>query len=80
MARIVSQDGRISMPADFTIVYIEDCTIMATTVDSPFGKLMATYSSEDLARKAIDGMHLCLEDGVGCKFPSEEKLCAVSLP
>ena len=74
MARIVSQDGRISMPADFTIIYIEDCTIMATTVDSPIGKLMATYSSEELAMKAIEAMNGCLSDGTSCRFLSEEKM------
>lgn len=76
MARIISQDGRISMPAEYTIIYVEDCTIMATTVDSPFGKLMATYSSEELAMKAFNRMNVCLTNGKGYRFISEKLLCA----
>lgn len=76
MRRVISQDQRISMPADYTIFYVEDCTIMATTVDSPFGKLMATYSSEELAMKAFNRMNVCLINGNGYRFPSEKLLCA----
>lgn len=75
--RIISQDGRISMPADFTIVYVEDCTVMASTVDSPFGKLIATYSNEDLTMKVFAKMNVALSVGEGnFRFPSEMKLCA----
>ena len=76
MARIVSQDGHINMPADYTVVYVEDCTVMAVTVDSPFGKLMATYSSGELAEKAFRRMGICLSLGKGFTFPTEEMLCA----
>ena len=75
MARVISQDWRISMPANYTIFYVEDCTIMATTIDSPFGKLMATYSSEERAKDIFVKMNDALESGQGYKFPVEMQSC-----
>ena len=74
--RIISQDGRISFPAEYTVVYVEsDGAVMATTVDSPFGKLLASYSSESLAIKAVNRMNNTISDS-NYRFPTEKMLCA----
>lgn len=76
MGRVISQDRRLSMPYEYSVIWVQDCTIMAITVDSPFNRLLATYSSEEMALKAMNRMTNALACGDFYKFPTEEQLCA----
>lgn len=55
--RVISMNGEISLPFDYCIMMVEDNNILATTVDAPFHRLMATYSTHGEAMKAFNDMH-----------------------
>lgn len=55
--RVISQDGMFSVPFDYTILMVEDCNILASTVDSPFNRIMAKYDTPEEALSAFRDMH-----------------------
>lgn len=55
--RVISQDGRISVPFDYTIFMVEENNVLAVTTDSPFHRLMATYDTPEKALSAFGDMH-----------------------
>lgn len=55
--RVISQDGRISVPFDHTTFIVEENTVLAVAIDSPFHRLMATYATPEEALSAFRDMH-----------------------
>ena len=78
--RVISQDWKINCPYDYTIFMVDGNNVVAMMVDSPFPRVMATYSSEEIAAEAMKRLNRHWEPIHGSifVFPSEEKLCADS--
>ena len=55
--RVISQNGRISVPFDYTIFMVEENNVLAVTTDSPFHRLMASYDTPEKALDAFREMH-----------------------
>lgn len=55
--RVISQDGRISVPFDYTILMVEENNVLAVTTDSPFHRLMARYDTPEHAMSVFSEMH-----------------------
>lgn len=75
--RLISQDCKMSFPYEYTVVMQEENTILAFTVESPFHRVIAEYSSAENARKALIALNrVCVSDKKYYRMPTEEELCA----
>ena len=75
--RLISQDEKMCFPYDYTVVYQEENHIVAFTVESPFNRIVATYSTERLAEEAMrDLIRANSNTRAWYRFPSEKELCA----
>lgn len=75
---ILSMNGEVLIPLNYAIVMIENDNIVAVTIDSPFHRLMAIYSSHEVAMMAMRELlnHMPPSYSGVFKFPTEEELCA----
>lgn len=75
--RLISQDGEMNFPYEYTVVMREENTILAFTVESPFHRLIATYSSAEIAKMAMCKLNNHDMRHCTCyRMPTEEELCA----
>ena len=74
--RLISQDEKMCFPYDYTVVYQEENHMVAVTVESPFKRIGATYSTEHLAEEAMrDLIRANSNTRAWYRFPSEKQLC-----
>ena len=75
--RVVSLDKTCSVPFEYAIFMVEDNNIVAVLVDSPFHRLMATYSTHELAMAVFAELHVrYVEERKYYHFPEEDLICA----
>lgn len=75
--RLISQDGKMNFPYEYTVVNRDENVILAFTVWSPFHMVIAKYSTETLARKAMRELNRLNENAVAWhRMPEEEEICA----
>lgn len=75
---ILSMNGDALVPLDYAIIMVTDNNIVAVTADSPLDRLMAAYSSHEVAMMAMRKLlnHMPPSYSGVFKFPTEEELCA----
>ena len=79
--RLISQDCKVNFPYEYTVVMREENTILAFTVESPFHRIIAQYSSEEVAKAAMRDLNKQkVEYCTWYRMPTEDELCAKSKP
>ena len=79
--RLISQDCTMNFPMEYTVVMREANTILAFTVESPFHRIIAEYSGEEVAKAAMRELNRQSErDCIWYRMPTEDELCAKSKP
>ena len=74
--RIISQSGLLDVAYETLTVIVSDGSIYARTDISTRGCLMAEYSSQEIALRAMAKMHHAYESTLFAvfRFPSEEEM------